>query len=46
MCWELLLLVKKEEFFTLGRSGFKFTCVLLLIDFFKTTNPQVSHAIS
>jgi len=46
MYWELLLLVKKEEIFTLGRSGFKFTGVLPLIDFFKSTNPQVSHAIS
>lgn len=46
MYWELLLLVKKEEIFTLGRSGFKFTGALLLNVFFKTTNPQVSHAIS
>ena len=39
-------MVKKEEIFTLGRSGYKFTGVLLLNVFLKTTNPQVSHAIS
>jgi hypothetical protein len=32
-------LVKKEKFLTPGRSGFKFLVVLLLMVFFKTTNP-------